>query len=179
MSSDAFSILGCEPRFDIDLRHVERTYRELAKALHPDRYAQCSASERRAALERASAVNEAWRILKDPVRRAEALFALASVPVGEGKEPQPNAEFLMAMLEERETLSQARRDGDAAGVAAIAASVRKRVRSLEDRLTAGFAHGPCESRVHALVGVLGELRFCRRILSEIDEFDDFEKKGSP
>ncbi len=39
------------------------------------------------ALGRAIEVNEAFRILKDPVRRAEALLALHGVQSGEGKEP--------------------------------------------------------------------------------------------
>ena len=41
------------------------------------------ASERRAALSKAVEVNEAWRVVRDPIRRAEALLALAGTAAGE------------------------------------------------------------------------------------------------
>ena len=50
-----FATLGVEPRFDLDLPALEKTHRELSRALHPDKYVGATASERRAALERAVA----------------------------------------------------------------------------------------------------------------------------
>src|SRR6267378_3887868 len=105
---DPFATLGAERRFDLDLSVLEKTHRDLSRALHPDRYAQASASERRAALEKASSVNEAWRTLRDPIKRAEALFLLSGVAVGETNEPKPSADFLMEVLEQREALAEAR-----------------------------------------------------------------------
>ena len=54
-------MLGIGPSFDVDLPSLEKTHRELSRALHPDKFVQAGASERRSALERAADVNEAWR----------------------------------------------------------------------------------------------------------------------
>jgi molecular chaperone HscB len=85
---DPFATLGVERRFDLDLAVLEKTHRELSRALHPDKYTQTGASERRAALEKAASVNEAWRMVRDPVRRAEALFRVHGIAVGEDNEPK-------------------------------------------------------------------------------------------
>ena len=77
--SSPFETLGLPARFDLEPARIERQYRELQKTLHPDRYAQASASERRRALGKAVEVNEAYRVLRDDVARAEALLALRGV----------------------------------------------------------------------------------------------------
>ena len=85
---DPFAILGIARSFDVDVKAVEKTHRELSRALHPDKYAGAGPSERRAALTKAVEVNEAWRAVRDPVKRAEALFSLAGIVVGETNEPK-------------------------------------------------------------------------------------------
>src|SRR5690554_1416912 len=116
---DPFATLGAPRRFDLDLTALAKTHRELSRALHPDKFAQASASERRAALEKAANVNEAWRILRDPVRRAEALFTLAGARVGETHEPKPGPLFLMEVMEQREALAEARSSKDLERVRAL------------------------------------------------------------
>lgn len=96
---DVFTRLGLPARFDIPQATLEKAHRELARALHPDRFVQASASERRASLEQAIAVNEAFRTLRDPLTRAEALFGLLGVAVGEKAEPSPAPAVLMDILE--------------------------------------------------------------------------------
>src|SRR5947209_15255694 len=123
---DPFEILGLARRFDVDLRAVEKAHRELSRALHPDKYASAGASERRDALNKAADVNEAWRIVRDPVRRAEALFRLAGVEVGETKEPKPDPELLMEVLEKREALSDAKAARDVTKVHALEEEIEAR-----------------------------------------------------
>jgi len=157
---DPFLILGLPRRYDVDLRAVEKTHRELSRALHPDRYASSGASERRAALSKAADVNEAWRIVRDPVRRAEALFALAGVEVGETKEPKPEAELLMEVLEKREALADAKAARDADKVRALADEMSAREKKIEAAL------GQAQAFDASLVRALGEMRFYRRFIDE-------------
>src|SRR5690242_13592019 len=110
--NDPFATLGVEARFDLDPRALERRHRDLSRALHPDRYTGAGSAERRIALSRAIDVNEAFRALKDPIRRAEALIRRAGVAVGETAEPRPPPALLMEMMEAREELSEAARARD-------------------------------------------------------------------
>src|SRR5581483_12006679 len=115
--------------FAVDLAALERRYKELTRVLHPDRFARADPRARRASLARSVQLNEAWRTLKDPVRRAEYLLSLQGIEVGgeegtvrregEKKErlPVPQA-LLLEVMELREGLAEARAAGDAARVAA-------------------------------------------------------------
>ena len=167
---DPFLTLGIKRSFDVDLASVEKTHRELSRALHPDRFVNAGSSERRAALSKAVEVNEAWRLVRDPIRRAEALLRLEGVAVGEGKEPQPDAEFLMEMLELREALSERESGARTARrrVRQMAEMIAARVLAVEVVLADGFARGDAAS----LVGKVGELRFYRRFLDEVSAIED-------
>lgn len=165
---DPFATLGVERTFALDLKSVEKTHRDLSRALHPDKFAQAGAAERRMALDKAQTVNEAWRIVRDPIRRAEALFSLSGVPVGETHEPKPSQAFLMEMLEQREMLAEAKALRDMARVHALADEIRARSQTAEAALADGFARGADAK----LVMKLGELRFYKRFLDEVSAIED-------
>jgi molecular chaperone HscB len=165
---DPFATLGIARTFDVDLNSIEKTHRELSRALHPDKYVGASATERRNSLAKAVEVNEAWRIVRDPIRRAEALLALNGVTLSEkGQSPQA-PEFLMEMLEQREALSEARQARDLAAVRALAEAIEARADNAQRALSDGFAAGQTAS----LVPKLGELRFYRRFLEEVSAIED-------
>ena len=168
---DPFATLGVERRFDLDLTVLEKTHRELSRALHPDRYSQSGASERRAALEKAASVNEAWRTVRDPIKRAEALFRVHGIVVGEDNQPKATPAFLMAVLEEREALAAARAAKDLAKVQALGAVMGTQARDVERKLAAGFARASGPAAIAGLVPLLGELRFCRRFLDEVSAIE--------
>jgi molecular chaperone HscB len=165
---DPFEILGLPRRYDVDLAAAEKTHRELSKALHPDKHAGGGATERKDSLNKAVAVNEAWRIVRDPIKRAESLFALLGIPVGEGKEPKADPEFLMDMMEQREALEDAKANKDAAALRALGQVIEDKQADAQRTLAEGFASG--ESA--ALTGKLGELRFYRRFLDEVSAVED-------
>lgn len=167
---DPFATLGLPRAYDVDLPAVEKTHRELSRALHPDRFVQAPASERKASLEKAVAVNEAWRIVRDPIRRAEALLALAGVPVGEENKTKNDPEFLMEMLELREALAEAKSARDAARVHEMAGAIEARSADVQASLAEGF-HGDPASFA-SLAGKVGELRFYRRFLDEVSAIED-------
>jgi molecular chaperone HscB len=169
---DPFATLGVSRTFAVDLAALEKTHRELSRALHPDRYVGASPSERRAALAKAVEVNEAWRIVRDPIRRADALLALSGVRTGEGESDGPRTptdpEFLMEMLEQREALAEAKQARDLAAIRRMAAAVQARSDVLERSLAESFAR----DEAAALVGKVGELRFYRRFLDEVSAIED-------
>ena len=66
---DPFATLGLARRYDVDPRELETKYRDLQRALHPDRHVSGSPSERRMSLSRAVEVNEAYRLLRDDLAR--------------------------------------------------------------------------------------------------------------
>lgn len=170
---DPFDTLGVDARYDLDLRAVEQRHRDLSKALHPDRYAGAPAAERRLALSRAIDVNEAWRVLRDPIRRAEALVARAGVAVGETAEPHASPALLMEMMEAREELAEARSGKDLTRVAKLGEAMRAREAAAVAALGRAFDEaGGDKAKVAALLPKLGELRYIRRFLDEVSAIEE-------
>jgi len=162
--------LGVEPVFGLDLAILEQRHRDLSRALHPDRHAASGAAERRMALGRAIEVNEAYRVLKDPVRRAEALLSLRGVATGEGKEPPASPALLMAVMERREALAEARQTKNEAALTRLIAEVHAEAQRAQAALGTEFASTSSNSA--EILKRIGELRYYRRFLDEAASIAD-------
>ena len=73
---DYFSVFGLEPRLNLDLAALELEFHRLSRRLHPDRYARATDNEKQWSLADTALVNDAYRTLKNPLRRTEYLLKL-------------------------------------------------------------------------------------------------------
>lgn len=159
-----FEYLGLPARFDLSREQLDRAHRELAKTLHPDRHRDRPASERRLLLERAMKVNEAYRLLRDPVKRALALLEILGHPHDLEKQASPPPEFLMDVMEEREGLAEAAAYKDAARVSALIEAVAARHARTERALTEVL--GAAEIELAQVLPLIATLRYDARFLEE-------------
>ena len=82
------------------------------KLLHPDKFSTKSDTERRYSADQASAVNEAYGILRDPLRRAKYILEERGWGVTErdGRDTPVDPELLMEVMEARESIDAANGD---------------------------------------------------------------------
>src|SRR2546421_1694689 len=73
---DSFAFLGVPRKLDLDVQDLEQRFRALSRQFHPDYFYNASPAERRASLERSSYLNDAYRTLRDPIRRLEYLLTI-------------------------------------------------------------------------------------------------------
>jgi len=116
---DKFALLGFAPSFD-EPDGLDEKFRTLSRKLHPDRFARATPQERRHSLEQTTLLNDAYKTIKDPVRRAEHLLALHGIK----GDPKMSPEFLEQTLEDREKLAEAKLSGFP--LDALAAGVREK-----------------------------------------------------
>jgi molecular chaperone HscB len=165
--SDAFDLLGLTPAFDLDEKELEQRYRDLQRTLHPDRYAQAPASERREALSRAVSVNDAYRVLRDQLRRGELLYKRLGGTLGEtGQQADP--ELLLEVMELREGLAENKRD--AVKREKLTQEVLAKQKDALGALREAFAvlqDGKNPGALHAAASALSRLRYYRRFLDEV------------
>jgi molecular chaperone HscB len=81
--SDYFAFFGLPRRFQLDTAALEKHFYRLSRKFHPDLYARASADEQRWSLEKSSALNDAWRTLRDPLKRTEYMLGLAGIRLEE------------------------------------------------------------------------------------------------
>lgn len=171
---DPFATLGFERRYNLDKTLLDRRYRELQQALHPDKHASAPAGERALTLRKAIEVNEAYRVLRDDQKRGEALLALFGRELSD-KAADP--ELLMEMMELREALSDARAADDPSQVARLAAEVAEKAAATTRQLSEVFAGleahraGEPQGLVDAQA-LLVRMRYYRRFQDEVAQFED-------
>lgn len=105
-SQNYFDLFGLTKGFVVDLGKLSEQYRELQKAVHPDRFANASEQERRISVQQAGLINEAYETLKDPLRRAQYLLVLDGVDYKDQQHTLNDPTFLMQQMELREQLSE-------------------------------------------------------------------------
>lgn len=97
---DFFAFLGLPRKLNLDAAELEQKFRALSRQYHPDYFYNAPAAERRAALEKSSYLNDAYRTLKQPVSRIAYLLELEGfVPAG-GDPSRASKEVPPALLEE-------------------------------------------------------------------------------
>jgi molecular chaperone HscB len=168
VGADCFERLGLPRRFAIDRDVIEHAYIARARAVHPDRFAGGSPAEQRAAMEASAALNEAHRVIRDPVRRAEHLCRLLGGIDVDSSDPRVGAPavgqaFLVEMIERREALEDARGQGPAALDALRRGVEDERDDALDAAVRALEADDP-QDAARRLV----ERRYLQRLLDEID-----------
>ncbi|KAI3424842.1 hypothetical protein D9Q98_008228 [Chlorella vulgaris] len=159
-----FPILGMDqPQFELDLRDLERRYKALQIRLHPDKFATASSLEQEYAQQQAAAINQAYDVLKRPLRRAHYILSQRGFGACEGM-TITDPELLMYVMEAREEV-----EGTPANDTARLQALLDTNQSLEQRciqeLSAAFAAGDLQ---HA-AELTTQLRYICRIREAIVE----------
>jgi molecular chaperone HscB len=166
---DPFATLGVPREYALDSEELERKYRDLQRALHPDRHVNATPAERRVALSKAVEVNEAYRVLKDDVRRAESLLALLGHAA---KETAADPELLMEVMELREALSEAKQDKSLQRVQKLASQVQALAATTRRELAAALAEQPQGAALAKPAALLSKLKYYKRFLDEVIVIED-------
>jgi len=80
---DYFMFFGLPRKLNLDTALLEREFYALSRRLHPDVFAQAGSQERAWSLEQSSMLNDAYRTLKDPIKRTAYLLRLEGVELEE------------------------------------------------------------------------------------------------
>ena len=111
-SKNYFELFGMPIGFRVDGAELASRYRELQKVVHPDRYAASGEQSQRMSLQSATMVNEAYEILRDPLRRAQYLLTLQDNASDPQHQTLNDPAFLMQQMELREALERVRTAAD-------------------------------------------------------------------
>ncbi|HMB83010.1 MAG TPA: Fe-S protein assembly co-chaperone HscB, partial [Terriglobales bacterium] len=80
---DYFTFFGFPRKLNLDTAALEKEFYALSRRLHPDVFGQAETQERTWSLEQSSMLNDAYRTLKDPIKRTEYLLRLEGIELEE------------------------------------------------------------------------------------------------
>lgn len=184
---DYFAFFGLPRRLGVDPRDLERRFRDLSRKFHPDYFYNAPPAERLSSLERSSYLNDAYRVLRNPVARIEHLLAIEGLPPvksddGAAKVPPALLEEVFALNEELDEIRELRESGaDATQLRARLDAARtpidrkrdeheRQIQQLSDRWDGQGHVPPAERRatLEALREQLLERNYINNLLATID-----------
>ena len=166
-----FELFGLPQSFSIDRQQLNSRFRELQRTAHPDRFASASDLERRISAQQATSINEAYQVLKDPLRRGRYLLELAGIDHDDEHRTTRDTVFLMEQMELREALGEVRAAPDAfAALGAILDRIGNDIDTLVAELAGLFARGDSASLQEAGEALM-KLTFFRRLHDEAVELE--------
>ena len=106
LTQDYFSNFDLPANFQVDLSALASRHLQLQQIYHPDRFVAGTAAEQRVAVQTASYLNQAYAVLRSPLRRAIYLLQLQDMgPLAPTNTSMP-IDFLMQQIELRERLDE-------------------------------------------------------------------------
>src|SRR5215467_16073894 len=124
---DYFEVFGLPRTLGIDLAALEKTFHDLSRRYHPDYFSTASPAEKTQAVRMTALLNDAYRTLRNPVRRVEYLLSLYGFKSDGSKVPKS---LLMEVFEINEQLEEVK-----AGRASVeeADSLRAQIKEKRER----------------------------------------------
>lgn len=80
---DYFTFFDLPRKLTIDIAALEKDFYQLSRKLHPDLTARAGSQEQEWSLQQSSMLNDAYRTLKDPIKRTQYLLKLEGVELEE------------------------------------------------------------------------------------------------
>jgi len=160
-----FDVLDLEPRFDTNENILYERFKKMQHVIHPDRFGNSDEKEQEIALKYSSQVNEAYNVLKDPLKRAIYLLEQNGITaLSEGGEvpfDEEVMEFMERMMEERSIVFES---SDLAEVKALNESVSRETTGLESSLHDAFSANDLDAATKLTL----KLRYLRKLLDDIE-----------
>jgi molecular chaperone HscB len=171
LTQNHFELFGLEPGFELDLSSLSEKYRDLQRAVHPDKFANASEQDRRLSVQQAAQVNEAYQTLKSPLLRARYLLELQGVDLDD-TDTSMDPMFLMEQIELRESLAGIAGQSDPfTALMALRDTIDAKDKAFISSLGAAFASGE-EDALQGARDTVRKMQFMERLLSEVEELEE-------
>jgi len=165
-----FELFELPVSFDVDLQDLSLRYRELQRAVHPDRFVNSSDYEKRLSVEKATLINDAYQTLKSPQSRARYMLELQSVSFDNEKDMALDPAFLMEQIELREALSELSEALDPiASLNKIMFDIKERINIVLTNLRKGLANEPLDDiQKSNLKQLIHKMQFLNKLQQEAE-----------
>jgi molecular chaperone HscB len=163
LTDSHFDLFHLPAQFVLDAQALDDAYRAVQAQVHPDRFAAAGDAQKRIAMQWATRANEAYRTLRDPLKRAAYLLSLRGVDVGAENNTAMEPAFLMQQMEWRERIEDAAAARNTGELDALLAELRDEERVRFTKLAALLDSGSDQPASEAV----RQLMFIERVATEI------------
>jgi len=162
-----FELFSLPALFSVDQTQLSETYRELQKQFHPDKFVMCSDSERLAAMQKSTEINDAYQTLKNSCLRAQYLLRLAGHDIALEQKTFQDSGFLMQQLAWREKIASFSA-ADEPEIERFSADIQKQVVDLESLIESQLSIDDFQSAADSI----RKLKFMLKLLTELELLEE-------
>lgn len=173
-----YDFFGLDRKLVLNNDALQKRFYELSRQWHPDRFSRKSAGEQTEALEATAILNDGYRTLRDPVKRAEYLLTEEGFPIGEQRSRDVPPELLEEVFELNMMLEELK-SGDEGARPQLEGAKQNFVNmqaAIDSELKALFAkYDSAESQsetakqaLHDIRGVLNRRRYIENLIRDVD-----------
>ena len=158
-----FDVLGVEASYVLDEKQLEKKYKDLLMKTHPDKQGPSATEEERSAAEQMSvAINQAFAVLKNPVKRAIYMLQRRGVNAMEEKVPATDFSILTEAMNLREELESTAPEA----LAPLRKRLQTSIEALQRELAAAIGD---PAQIDQAVKTAVRMRFLEKVLEEVEE----------
>jgi molecular chaperone HscB len=178
LSSDFYDFFGLDRKLNVDESELQKRFYELSRRWHPDRFSRKSAAEQAHALEATAILNDGYRTLRNPVRRAEYLLKEEGFPIGEQRSKDVPPELLEEVFELNMMLEELKEGDDSArpqlesarqNFVGLRDDVDRELETLFSKYDAAESQSEtAKQALHEIRGVLNRRRYIENLLRDVD-----------
>ena len=178
LSRNFYQFFGLEPKLRLDPQVLQKRFYELSRHWHPDRYSRKSASEQAQALEATAILNDGYRTLRDPVKRAEYLLKEEGFPIGEQRSKDVPPELLEEVFELNMMLEELKEGDESArtqlesakhNFVKLQSEVDHSLEALFEKYDAAESQSEtAKQALHEIRGLLNRRRYIDNLLRDVD-----------
>lgn len=159
-------------KLNLDPEDLQRRFYDLSRLLHPDRFMRKSETERQYSLDATSILNDAYRTLRDPVRRAQYLLKQQGFEVGEQRSNDVPPELLEEVFELNMALEELRGGDESArpqleaAQENFAAMIQASDAELQTRFAA-YDAAPDREKLAQIRALLNRRKYVQNLVNEV------------
>ena len=167
--NNPFALFDLPVAFQVDSALLNERYLALQKSLHPDNFSAASAQEQRLAIQKSAEINDALRILKDPITRADSIIAINTGKTENPEEKSNNdIDFLIQQMKWRETLENIENRKDTDELTAFAQEINQIRYAILSELSTALT----EQQWDIARAITDKLRFIKKLQAEIERVEE-------
>jgi molecular chaperone HscB len=173
-----YAFFGLDKKLSIDEADLQARFYRLSREWHPDRFTRKGAEAQLQALDATAILNDGYRTLRDPVRRAEYLLTEEGFPIGEQRSKDVPPELLEEVFELNMMLEELKSGEEGARSQLEAAKehfltlrtgVDQELTALFSKYDASDARSEtAKQALHEIRGVLNRRRYIENLLRDVD-----------
>lgn len=173
-----FAFFGFDKKLSIDEAELQSRFYRLSREWHPDRFSRKGAEAQAEALNATAILNDGYRTLRDPVKRAEYLLTEEGFPIGEQRSKDVPPELLEEVFELNMMLEELRSGSEEARSQLEAAKenflnlrsgVDKELSDLFSKYDASDAQSEtAKQALKEIRGVLNRRRYIENLIRDVD-----------